>query len=109
MAGSQRINVGDIVLVDYPYDENDGRSKNRPAFVVEVSKTTYTLIPITSQLKYEGQPCYIRIDLRKPSLINVCKYLRVAHSHPLVKLNEEVSKLQSQLIVNRFRSALKSD
>lgn len=105
--GAKRFQIGQIVLVNFPFQEDQSLSKRRPALIVSINDEIATMLPITSQEKYKGRSCYIEIQLVKLSYINVCIKALI----PLAHIEFVVSSLpewQLALVLQRYNQATKS-
>ncbi|HEY2555864.1 MAG TPA: type II toxin-antitoxin system PemK/MazF family toxin, partial [Diaminobutyricibacter sp.] len=74
---------GEIVWTWVPYEERDGRGKDRPVLVVAAEKTgTVLVVQLTSQ-EHPGRPGYIPVGTgawdsrRRPSYVNIERVFRV--------------------------------
>lgn len=107
-AGKQKSKfaVGDIVLVNFPFQEDPSKSKQRPALVIELQAEKLKLIPITSQVKYRGLPCYIELQLFKTSFINVCREILIDQDLVMATV-EMLSRLQLSLVMARYNALKK--
>jgi hypothetical protein len=74
---------GEIVWTWVPYEERDGRGKDRPVLVVAVENAqTVLAVQLTSQ-EHPGRPAYIPVGTgawdsrRRPSYVNIERVFRV--------------------------------
>lgn len=63
---SSKYQVGQIIMVAYPYQEQPEITKNRPGLIISIEQNELVVLPITSQEKYRGDLCYIEEYYAKP-------------------------------------------
>lgn len=101
----------DVWYVDFPFEEDDGRSKDRPVIILDTKEVLVLTVKVTS---HECRECdaydvdikhWEQAGLDKPSVARVSKLDRIAHTRFRRKIGT-LNPQDAMLIFNTYKAYL---